>query len=107
MPIYEYRCPKCFREVEEFTHLSEADEPRYCAKCYDIWDGLKVQLKRIVSMPAPPQFGPGAPGTSSQLEWSARQKAKLEARSNDYDKSPAGRENIEKSVARMKKSGIM
>lgn len=106
-PIYEYGCPNCKRQVEAYQTLSEAEQPSYCKVCYLVNDLKPVVMTRLISMPAPHQFGPGIPGTSSQAEWSAKQRAKLEARSNAYDKTPDGQEQIHKSLLRQRKNGLL
>jgi putative FmdB family regulatory protein len=106
MPIYEYECPDCNRRVESYTSLSESDEPVHCKVCFTDRN-KKVLLKRLISLTAPPQFGPGQPGTSSQAEWAARQKSMLEKRSAEYDKSPAGQDEIHKSLVRARKNNLL
>ena len=106
MPIYEFKCPECGREVEAIMSVAESAEPACCSECYHK-DKKTVPLKRLISMPAPPRFGPGTPGTSSQAEWSAKERAKLEARSKAYDKSPAGQEEIHKSLKRLQKNNLL
>ena len=104
MPLYEFKCPACGREVESFQNLSEMNEPFHCSACHQ--QGKVVELKRLISMPAPPRIGPGVT-PSSQEEWSAKEKDKLEKRSNEYDKSPAGQEEIHKSLKRAQKNKLL
>jgi hypothetical protein len=103
MPIYEWKCEKCSRVVETYMTISEADaDDFFCGVCAE--KGLQAKMGKCISLCAPPQFGPGTPGTSSQLEYAARQKSMLEARSKAYDESPKGKEEKAQVLQRITKT---
>jgi len=33
MPLYEYKCSKCNKSVEEFSDLADRDKTRHCKNC--------------------------------------------------------------------------
>lgn len=42
MPIYEYRCPRCEKVIEEFKPISKRDELPECEEC-------KVPMEKVIS----------------------------------------------------------
>ena len=98
MPIYEFECSECGDKIERIlsrTELEELDvDP--CPYCKG------GEYRRVLSAPAPPQFG-GYTGK-------ARTAAKIKARNDAYHNSKRGQEehraNVAKAHARAKKAGF-
>jgi len=58
MPLYEYRCGKCGRKVEELRSAAELDDPVRCPECGG-------PMKRVLSAPGAIRMGDGrTPGTT-------------------------------------------
>lgn len=87
-PLYDYVCPECNLSVEVLEDY-DSKSKHTCVDCGE-------KMFRAIGLPCPPRFGRGTPGSASEAEWSARQQAALAKRSNDYDQSPQGKEEIDK-----------
>lgn len=97
MPIFDLQCPHCF--ACKFDSLMKHDEKRLCVFC-------GTPMERLVSCPAPPVF---ARPTSAQgaYEWGMKERARLEKRSDAYDKSPRGQQERDEQIYKLRKNGTI
>jgi putative FmdB family regulatory protein len=58
MPLYEYRCGKCGRQVEELVAASDAEKPVKCPDC-------GRRMERLLSAPGGIRMGAGASGSGT------------------------------------------
>lgn len=90
MPLYDIECPSCGGVVKD--HLAKADEALpSCPQCH-------VPYKKL---PSHVSFAFGMPHAhASKMEWAQQRRTELEKRSNDFDKTPRGRNIRNESIAR-------
>lgn len=73
MPVYEFQCPLCSGENERLMGINDPTADLECGHC-----DYKGAMKRLISCPAPPQFG-GPSGL-------ARTHELIKKRNEDYRK---------------------
>lgn len=93
MPLYEYECTSCLKRTEVHRSMDDRKRPTPCGSC-----GATATL--VISATSAPVIGPGRSSESRQ-DHATRNRARLLKRSQDWDKSPAGRAQRTASIRRV------
>jgi predicted nucleic acid-binding Zn ribbon protein len=100
MPLADYQCPECafFRE-DVLLKSSEPDPFIECSSC-------GTRMERCPPRVATPVFTAGR-SAESRAAWGAKEKARLQKRSDDYDRSPRGSLARQEQIAKLQKNGTI
>lgn len=104
MPLYDFKCRACHVTFEAIVKANSVLITHECK-------GLKLGeprglADRQVSCPAPPVMSAGR-SAQSKREHAMKESQRLHARSEAYDKSPAGKQAREEQVAKLRKNGTI
>lgn len=97
MPLYDFVCPEC--GYSEVDILTSAESLRLCSFC-------GTPMGRSFPLPARHMLTKGR-SAESQQTFMQKQTEILTKRSNDYDKSPAGKYERGKVLERLEKKGTI